>query len=166
MKRTLFVVGFGLLAGGCATPPLAPDVTVMPAYGKPFEVFAQDDAICRQFAADRVGVSSQRQATASVVESGAAGAAIGAASGALMGHGHDDAATGAGAGLVVGTAVGSRAAGVSTATLQRRYDIAYQQCMYAKGNLVPGFAAPGSYVQPPPPAGYQPPPPPPAAAPR
>jgi uncharacterized protein YcfJ len=162
MKRVLAVAGVALLAGGCATPPFAPDVTVMPAYGKPFEVFAQDDAICRQFAADRIGAaSSQKQATANVAEGAVAGAAIGAASGALLGHGYGGAtATGAGAGLLVGSAIGTGVAGVSRDTLQRRYDIAYMQCMYAKGNVVPGVAAPNSYVSPPPPpTGYAPPPP-------
>ena len=34
--------------------------------------------------------------------------------------------------------------------LQARYDIAYVQCMYAKGNVVPGVVAPGANVAPPP----------------
>ena len=35
--------------------------------------------------------------------------------------------------------------------LQAQYDRAYVQCMYAKGNVVPGVVAPGSSVVPPPP---------------
>jgi hypothetical protein len=27
-------------------------------------------------------------------------------------------------------------------SLQQRYDLAYAQCMYARGNQVPGFAPP------------------------
>ena len=50
-------------------------------------------------------------------------------------------------------------------SLQQRYDVAYSQCMYAKGNQVPGFAAPGAPPPPPPPPNYaapsSPPPPPP-----
>jgi hypothetical protein len=39
----------------------------------------------------------------------------------------------------------------STRQLQVRYDRAYVQCMYAKGNMVPGAGAPGASVVPPPP---------------
>ena len=35
--------------------------------------------------------------------------------------------------------------------LQRRYDIAYVQCMYAKGNMMPGMVTRGASVAPPPP---------------
>ena len=35
--------------------------------------------------------------------------------------------------------------------LQVQYDRAYVQCMYAKGNVVPGVVVPGSSVVPPPP---------------
>src|SRR5258707_14739375 len=41
--------------------------------------------------------------------------------------------------------------------IQRRYDIAYQQCMYARGNLIPGASVPPGASAPSPP----PPPPPP-----
>jgi hypothetical protein len=34
--------------------------------------------------------------------------------------------------------------------LQARYDMSYVQCMYAKGNVVPGASAPGASVAPPP----------------
>ncbi|HKW93428.1 MAG TPA: glycine zipper family protein [Methylomirabilota bacterium] len=43
--------------------------------------------------------------------------------------------------------------------VQRRYDNAYVQCMYAKGNQVPG-RAPAQAAPPAPPAGPPPPPPP------
>ena len=39
----------------------------------------------------------------------------------------------------------------SSMMLQVQYDRAYVQCMYAKGNVVPGAAAPGPGVAPPPP---------------
>jgi hypothetical protein len=35
--------------------------------------------------------------------------------------------------------------------LQAQYDMAYVQCMYAKGNVVPGVVAPGTSGVPPPP---------------
>ena len=40
--------------------------------------------------------------------------------------------------VVVGTASGAQAGQVYGMEAQRRYDIAYKQCMYAKGNQVPG----------------------------
>ena len=66
------------------------------------------------------------------------------------------AGAGAAGGLVMGTAVGSDRAYTSERDIQRRYDIAYQQCMYAKGNQLPG-----SYYRPQT-ASYPPPPPPPS----
>src|SRR5438876_11565064 len=35
--------------------------------------------------------------------------------------------------------------------LQHRYDIAYQQCMYSRGNLIPGVAPSSGAPAPPPP---------------
>jgi GNAT superfamily N-acetyltransferase len=40
----------------------------------------------------------------------------------------------------------------STEQVQRRYDAAYEQCMYAKGNQVPGVAPRPTMTAPPPPA--------------
>jgi hypothetical protein len=42
--------------------------------------------------------------------------------------------------------------------MQRRYDIAYQQCMYAKGNQLPGQAVRQNIPPPPPPPAPPPPP--------
>ena len=141
----------GVMLAGCASIPTGPSVAVMPGPGKPFDQFQQDNAICRQFAEQQIGANPNEVAQEQVITGAAAGAAIGAASGALMGHGDGD-TTGsmAGAGLIVGSAAGANAANASTMTLQRRYDIAYQQCMYAKGNLIPGYPAP-RYAPPPPP---------------
>ena len=70
--------------------------------------------------------------------------------------GHQGAGTGAGAGLAVGALAGTGAAQSSAGNLQQRYDTAYVQCMYAKGNRVPVYGgmqqAPSrSYDTPPPP---------------
>jgi hypothetical protein len=51
--------------------------------------------------------------------------------------------------LLTGTQTGAS----STATLQWRYDMAYTQCMYAKGHRVPGDALPPPGASPPPPPG-------------
>ena len=48
--------------------------------------------------------------------------------------------TGAAVGLLGGAAMGAAGGGDASKEVQRRYDIAYQQCMYSKGNQVPGYA--------------------------
>lgn len=159
------VVFFGILAG-CASVPSGPSVAVMPAPGKPFDQFAMEDQTCRLFAQQSIGMTPGQAAADSEVKSIAVGTAIGAAAGALAG-GHNSAGTGAAVGLVSGAAMGSGGANYSGYEAQRRYDIAYEQCMYAKGNQLPQriFYQPG-YSQPPaspaPSLSYPPPPPPPS----
>jgi len=55
---------------------------------------------------------------------------------------------------------GERAPYEDESALQRRYDNAYMQCMYAKGNQVPGVGGPyrRAVPPPPPPPGYSSPP--------
>jgi len=60
---------------------------------------------------------------------------------------------GAGIGLLAGSAGGAGSYGDTQGSAQRAYNIAYQQCMYARGAQVPGYAAP-RYVPPPPPTAY------------
>jgi hypothetical protein len=116
---------------------------VLPEQGKSFEQFQYDDAICRQWAGQQIGMPPQEIANQNII-SGAAvgtvlGAGLGAAIGAATGNPAAGAAIGAGSGLVLGTAVGADAGQLSGWEAQRRYDIAYQQCMYAKGNQIPGM---------------------------
>jgi hypothetical protein len=162
-----------LLLGACATIPNGPSVMVMPCAGKSFDQFRADDADCRQFALSQIGgASANDAAVASGVTSAAIGAGIGALAGAAMG-GHQNAGAGAGMGLIAGSAIGAGSGQASGYAAQHRYDNAYIQCMYAKGDRVPvsGQMAPapsynppppppGSYAPPPPPPGYAPPPPP------
>jgi hypothetical protein len=122
----------------------------MPAPGKPFEVFVQEDRQCRAFAEQSIGMNTTDRAAENLVGSAAVGTAIGAAAGALAG-GNRGAATGAAVGMVAGTASGTSNAAYAGAEAQRRYDIAYQQCMYAKGNQLPGSGY--GYRQPTPAAG-------------
>jgi hypothetical protein len=144
---------------GCATIPTGPSVQVMPGPGKSFEQFQADDAVCRQWAGQQIGGSPQEAATQNTVTGAAvgtaAGAALGAALGAASGHAGAGAAIGAGSGLLVGGATGAGAGQAYGMEAQRRYDIAYQQCMAAKGNQIPGMepgaAAPMAEAVPPPP---------------
>ena len=164
LKRAT-ALGLGALAlAGCATVPDAPTVRVMPAPGKPFEVFASEDQYCRSYASQSLGPNPQNQANEQALGSAAVGTALGAAAGALIGQSGQGAGVGAGIGMVAGSAVGANKSAQSNYTLQQRYNISYEQCMYAKGNLVPGQAIP-YHAQPqphpyppPPPSGYAPPP--------
>jgi len=149
-KTALYVV-LGVALAGCASTPVGPSVAIMPEPGKPFDQFRLDNAECMAFARQQIGVDPNEVAREQVVTGAVAGAALGAASGALVGHGHERSAESmAGAGLIVGSAAGANAANLSAMSIQRRYDLAYQQCMYAKGNQVPGYASP-RYIPPPPP---------------
>lgn len=147
-----------LTVAGCATVPRGPGVMALPGHGKTFDQFQADDAICRQWAAQQIGLSpqetiKQNTATGAVVGT-VIGAGLGAAIGAASGSSGVGAAIGAGSGLLVGTASGANAGQYYGWEAQRRYDIAYTQCMYAKGNDVPGMVTqPRRYrrIPPPPP---------------
>jgi len=152
---------FLLIIAGCANIPTGPGVAVMPAPGKPFDQFAQEDQDCRQYAQHSIGSTADQAATNSEVKSIAVGTAIGAVAGAL-GGGHHGTESGAAVGMLGGAAAGANAARYSGYEAQRRYDIAYEQCMYAKGNQLPQASAylprmvqpstqPGTSYYPPPP---------------
>ena len=158
-----------LAATGCASLPTGPSVMVLPGTGLSFEQFRNDDAICQQYASFQVGGTTVNQAGInSGVTSAAVGTALGAAAGAAIGGG-SGAAIGAGSGLVAGSLVGTGIASNSMYGVQQRFDVAYIQCMYAKGHQVPvsgqfsGSSAPqaakASGNIPPPPPGLPPPPP-------
>jgi hypothetical protein len=148
-----------LALSACAVaPPSGPSVMALPAKGKSFEQFQQDDASCRQYASARIGNGSPQQAAnESGVGSAAIGTAVGAAAGALIGAAAGNPAVGAaiggGSGLLLGSASGVSNAYASGGALQNRYDMAYIQCMSAKGesvpvaqsNPIPGYYDPGYY---------------------
>ncbi len=121
----------------CSTIPTGPSVMALPGSGKSFEQFRLDDMDCRQYAqAQSGGGTANDAATDNTVKSAITGAAVGALAGAMMG-GHRSAGGGAGAGLIVGTGVGAASGSSTGQSVQRRYDNAYVQCMYAKGQQVP-----------------------------
>ena len=171
-----------LTATGCATLPQGPSVTVMPTQGKPFTQFQAEDANCRKWAEQSVGISPEKAQSDSAVSGAAIGSLVGAGVGALIGSASGragaGAAIGAGSGLLMGTSVGSDTGRVYGREAQKRYDIAYSQCMASNGNqvvtqpvsrpaghyyprrnviVVP--AEPPAYYAPPPPVYYAPPPP-------
>ena len=173
MSKLLRFSTFGalLILAACTTMPTGPSVMAMPGTGKSFDQFRGDDADCRQFAYSQVGGATANDAAIdSGVKSAVVGTAVGALAGAALG-GHQGAGVGAGVGLLAGSAAGAGASQASGYSSQRRYDNAYLQCMYAKGESVPVsgrmMSAPARAYNPPPPPGntYAPPPPPPGYAP-
>jgi len=175
MPRTLtllLVVGSALALSACAHYPVGPSLMVLPGTGKDFSRFQDDDAMCRDYAGYRSTPGARDAATENAVTSAVVGTAVGAAAGAAIGAAAGDpgagGAIGAGSGLLLGTAAGTQRAEYAGSTLQRRYDDAYLQCMYANGNQIPvppgSFATSASqtrpYRPPPPRAGPAPPPPP------
>jgi hypothetical protein len=142
---------------------------VLPGSGKSFEQFQMDDAACRQWAAQQTGTSAGKASTNTTATGAVLGTAVGAAAGAALGAAAGNpgvgAAAGAGVGLLGGTAVGAGQAQGAYSSVQQRYNVAFMQCHYAKGNQIPvarGSVSPGysSRLGPPPP-----PPPPPARTP-
>jgi uncharacterized protein YcfJ len=155
-RVTALGLSASLLLGGCAATPMGPTVPVMPATNKPFEVFQQDQLFCKQVAEQQVGgqaeAANQRSVGGAVL-----GTVLGAGLGAAIGGGRG-AGIGAASGALVGTGVGAETSGGAQFSIQQQYDNAYSQCMYSRGNQVPGFQ-PAVAIAPPPP-----PPPPPVAA--
>lgn len=185
----LAVVALALALGACATVPTGPSVMVLPGSAKTFEQFQVDDAVCRQWAHQQTGTTAGKASSNTTATGAVAGTAIGAAAGAAIGAAAGNpaagAAIGAGSGLLGGTAIGAGQAQGAYHSVQQRYNMAFMQCMYAKGNQIPMSRSalqqsspqstsppqPTRYVPPPasrapdeamplPPAGPPPPPPP------
>jgi hypothetical protein len=121
--------------------PVGPSVMALPGSDKSFEEFRYDDIVCPDYAEHQTGISPSRAANDSAVGTAAVGTAVGAATGAAIGAAAGDpamgAAVGAVSGLLGGTLIGAVNAESARWSVQRRYDIAYVQCMYAKGHQVP-----------------------------
>jgi hypothetical protein len=123
-----------ILLSGCVTPPMGPTALVMPGQGKPFEDFAGDQSTCKQFASGEVsGGATLANLTqfGTVALTTAMGAGLGGAVGNTRGM-----EIGGGAGAIAGIGASSRGAAAGQGSLQSRYDLAYIQCMYARGNQI------------------------------
>jgi outer membrane lipoprotein SlyB len=128
------------IASGCATLPAGPSVNVLPPPGKPFNQFQAEDATCRKWAEQAIGLSPRDVQNQNLLSGAAIGTVVGAGAGALLGaasgHAGAGAALGAGSGLLVGSAIGSDSGRMYGQEAQRRYDNTYVQCMVANGNQV------------------------------
>ena len=160
-KSATKIMGIGALGllAGCAMQPTGPTVTVFPAPFKPFEVFEQDQYECGDYASSQVAGLAEK-ANNRAVGTAVVGTALGLALGAATGDGH--AATFGGVtGAAIGGTIGADQSDRAGFSLQRRYDIAFAQCMYSRGNQVPGFERYAAPPPPPPGSPGGPPPPPP-----
>ena len=128
---------------GCAATPMGPTVQVMPGPGKSFDAFQGDNASCKVFAADQVrgqaDAANQRAIGAAALTT-VLGVGLGAATGAAFGNAGAGAAIGAASGATGGAAYGAGNSGNEQYGIQVQYDNAFSQCMYAKGEQVPGYA--------------------------
>ena len=143
MKRAVLTLTIISSLAACVSAPTGPTIAIMPREGKPFDVFQQEDQLCRQFAANAVQDTSnaalKEGATSAII-----GAALGAAAGAVIQGGNSqNVGTGAGVGLLGGAAMGAMNSSGKQNQAQVQYNIAYQQCMYSKGNQVPSYPSQG-----------------------
>lgn len=130
------IMAIGL--AGCASIPTGPTVMVLPGLDRTLEQFRRDDLFCRQWSAEQVGPATASEQVPAAPAAGMVGVAgTGAAIGATVDNSSAEAVVGAGNGLVGGTAVGLDASRAEVGSVQWRYDVAYEQCMYAKGHRIP-----------------------------
>ena len=152
-KSVMMIAGISATAllAGCAMDPRGPTVRAFPPPYKPFEVFQDDQYMCEDYARSQVAGGAEA-ANNRALGTAAIGTALGLALGAATGDGRT-ASFGAAGGAAIGSTIGANQSERANFSLQRRYDIAYAQCMYAKGNQVPGFRRGEGPPPPPPPGG-------------
>lgn len=135
-----------LALAGCTTTssdaPPSPSgrLVVMPGPRKSLAAFETDQRRCRAWADAHLDVTPQDAATDSTVKGAAAGTLLGAGAGAAIGSTQGQvgkgALIGAASGLLLGTVAGASAGERDAAQQQRRFDVAYAQCMKSAGNAV------------------------------
>ncbi|MGF6545823.1 peptidoglycan-binding domain-containing protein [Paraburkholderia youngii] len=136
-----------VVLSACASTPLGPTVQVMPGSAVPFRAFQQNQEECKQYAQSEVAgqaESANRAAVGSALLGVALGTALGAAAGDSQGAG-----VGAAVGGAAGTGAGATSSQIAQVSIQDQYNNAYMQCMYAKGNQIPGASAPQANAMPP-----------------
>jgi uncharacterized protein YcfJ len=142
---------------------------VLPGSGKTFDQFKLDDYECRQFASSQIGGQTPDQASSDAGgRSAALGAVVGGLAGAALGGNSHAAVAGAALGTAGGAIAGTGTGNASARSLQQRYDVGYQQCMYAKGHQIPMASRYDGHLRssaPPRPSIAPPPPPPPPGSP-
>lgn len=162
IKSLMILAPLALATAACTTIPDGPSVLVLPGTGKTLAMFQADDVACRQYATDHIEKGPNQMALESGAKSAALGAILGSIAGAVI-DGGSGALIGAGTGLALGGVAGASSGTGTGYAVQNRYNNAYVQCMYAKGNQIPsaGFtqarpeqAYPPPNTKTPPPAKY------------
>jgi len=152
LKHSVYSISaIGLLLAGCAQTPMGPTVQVMPGPGKTFDAFNTDQAMCKGYASNAVqgqADAANQNAVGAAALTTVIGAGLGAAVGAAAGNAGAGAAIGAGAGGATGAGIGAQNSSIAQMGIQQQYDYAFSQCMYSKGELVPGYAPIASAPQP------------------
>jgi hypothetical protein len=120
----------------------------MPAPYKPFEAFQRDQTLWMSYTNQQVRAQVQ-QTNEGTLGIAALGTLVGAGVGAAACGGRG-AAIGAASGVVSRDSCCWSHGHKTQYFVQQRYNIAYSQCMHARGDQVPGFASPT--VPPPPPS--------------
>ncbi|MGH7121162.1 MAG: peptidoglycan-binding domain-containing protein [Acetobacteraceae bacterium] len=126
-----------LLLAACAQTPMGPTLNVMPGPGKSLSDFQTDQLVCKNFAEQAISGQAQN-ANLRGVGTAAVGTVLGAGLGAAIGGGQG-AAIGAASGALGGTGLGALSSSNRQEPIQEQYNNAFAQCMYTKGNQVPGF---------------------------
>jgi hypothetical protein len=142
-RRLTAPLAAATLLAGCAATPLGPTVQVMPGPGKSFDAFQADNGSCKAYAAEEVkgqADAANKRAFGAALLTTALGAGVGAAGGALGGDAGGGAAIGSAVGAGAGTAIAANGNANDQMTIQMQYDNAFSQCMYSKGEQVPGYA--------------------------
>ena len=136
-RRVSGVVMLGLLVSGCAQTPLGPTVQVMPGPGKSFDQFTYDQAGCKQFAEGAVAGQAQNANTRGV---GAAAITTVLGAGLWGSHWRRPRRRDRRGERRTGRRRDRRGTSSNEqGGIQAQYDNAFAQCMYAKGNMVPGY---------------------------
>lgn len=123
------LMGLAMLAlvAGCETMPQGPTVAAQPGADKNIAEFRTDDARCRQAARAELASASAPRVLSGTAVCPAASAVV------------DDRGSVAGDGI--GTLIdGTDSAKFAGYGMQRRYNCAYVQCMYGRGDKVPLLA--------------------------
>jgi hypothetical protein len=139
--RVFLAAGLLALLAGCAGTPMGPTVQVMPGPGKTFDAFQTDQLVCKNYAQQQVAGqadAANQRAVGGAVLTTALGAGMGAVFGSFAGNAGAGAAIGAASGAGLGAAYGADASAQAQGGIQWQYDNAYAQCMYARGEQVPG----------------------------
>lgn len=149
-KVSLSVLSASVLLCSCASTPMGPTIPVMPGATIPFPIFQKDQEECKQYAQTQVAGQADA-ANKAAVGSALLGTALGAVLGAAVGN-SQGAGVGAAIGATAGTGIGAGNSQGTQGSIQDQYNNAYAQCMYSKGNQIPGAPTADAPPPPPPPA--------------